>query len=244
MAITNFIPTIWSQTLFEELQNNYVGVKLSSREFEGEIKSQGDRVKINGLGPVNVFDYTKNTDMSAPGELSDNVRMLTVNRAKAFNFVIDDIEAAQTSPVIMKEAMRVAASALSNEADKYIYSLYETVPTENVIKSDSLTSDGVLDLLLNAQQKLLEKNVPGNEEIDNDDGEMPIGVSRAKRRAAKPNEPSLPVCGILTTPYPCLVMRDGRRIMEGATVADSVIVEIGADSVTLTNSTGRFTWKP
>jgi hypothetical protein len=39
-------------------------------------------------------------------------------------------------------------------------------------------------------------------------------------------------------------MRDGRRIMEGATIGDSVIVEIGADSVTFTNSTGRFTWKP
>ena len=68
---------------------------------------------------------------------------------------------------------------------------------------------------------------------------------RAPRRTSKkPPSTTLPVCGILTTPYPCLVMRDGRRIMEGATIADSVIVEIGADSVTLTNSTGRFTWKP
>lgn len=165
MAITQFIPTVWSETLYRQLDKEYIAVKNCSREFEGDIKNMGDTVKIIGLNPINVFDYTKNTDMSAPGELSDNVRMLTVNRAKAFNFVIDDIEAAQTSPVIMKEAMRVAASALSNEADKYIYSLYETVPTENVIKSDSLTSDGVLDLLLNAQQKLLEKNVPGNEEI-------------------------------------------------------------------------------
>ena len=68
-------------------------------------------------------------------------------------------------------------------------------------------------------------------------------VTRASRprRSAKT---SLPVCGILTTPYPCLVMRDGRRMMEGAAIGDSVIVEIGADSVTLTNSTGRFTWKP
>ena len=68
-------------------------------------------------------------------------------------------------------------------------------------------------------------------------------VTRASRprRSAKT---SLPVCGILTTPYPCLVMRDGRRIMEGAAIGDCVIVEIGADSVTLTNSTGRFTWKP
>ncbi len=79
------------------------------------------------------------------------------------------------------------------------------------------------------------------------DGEQAEGIlpTRTPRRTSKkPASPTLPVCGILTTPYPCLVMRDGRRIMEGATVADSVIVEIGADSVTLTNSTGRFTWKP
>ena len=78
-------------------------------------------------------------------------------------------------------------------------------------------------------------------------GEQADGIfsTRTPRRTSKkPASPTLPVCGILTTPYPCLVMRDGRRIMEGATVADSVIVEIGADSVTLTNSTGRFTWKP
>ena len=79
------------------------------------------------------------------------------------------------------------------------------------------------------------------------DGEQADGIfpTRTPRRTSKKTaSPTLPVCGILTPPYPCLVMRDGRRIMEGATVADSVIVEIGADSVTLTNSTGRFTWKP
>ncbi|MBQ3808120.1 MAG: hypothetical protein II840_09230 [Kiritimatiellae bacterium] len=86
--------------------------------------------------------------------------------------------------------------------------------------------------------------VPGNEAGDNDDGEMPIGVSRAKRRASKPNEPSLPVCGILTTPYPCLVMRDGSRVLEGAALGGNVVVKIEADAVTVTNATGRFTWKP
>ena len=65
--------------------------------------------------------------------------------------------------------------------------------------------------------------------------------AKAKKYAATP---SLPVCGILTTPYPCLITRDGRRYHEGATLCDSVIVKIGADSVVLTNSTGRFTWKP
>ena len=32
--------------------------------------------------------------------------------------------------------------------------------------------------------------------------------------------------------------------MEGAPIGDSVILRIDADSVTLTNSAGRFTWKP
>ena len=86
--------------------------------------------------------------------------------------------------------------------------------------------------------------VPGNEEGDNDDGETLIGVSHAKRRAARAKDPSLPVCGILTTPYPCLVMRDGSRVLEGAALGGNVIVKIEADAVTVTNATGRFTWKP
>ena len=64
------------------------------------------------------------------------------------------------------------------------------------------------------------------------------------KRPARPAQPSLPVCGILTTPYPCLVMRDGRRILEGGMVGDATILSIAADSVTVTNSAGRFTWKP
>ena len=64
------------------------------------------------------------------------------------------------------------------------------------------------------------------------------------KRPAKSSQPTLPVCGILTTPYPCLVMRDGRRILEGGTVGDATILSIAADSVTITNSAGRFTWKP
>lgn len=73
------------------------------------------------------------------------------------------------------------------------------------------------------------------------------GASNIPRLASKTAEPprlALPVCGILTTPYPCLVLRNGMRIMEGAPVGDSVVVEIAADSVTLTNATGRFTWRP
>jgi len=73
----------------------------------------------------------------------------------------------------------------------------------------------------------------GNDEPSDEVSEMPV-ASRV----------DLPVCGILTTPYPCLVLRDGARIMEGAAIGDNVVLKIAADSVTLTNATGRFVWRP
>ena len=60
----------------------------------------------------------------------------------------------------------------------------------------------------------------------------------------QPAMPKLPVCGILTTPYPCLVTRSGARIMEGANLGEWTVKKIGADSVVLEGSAGRFVWRP
>ena len=38
MAINNFIPTVWSETLAKELDKQYVAVKNCNRDFDGEIK--------------------------------------------------------------------------------------------------------------------------------------------------------------------------------------------------------------
>lgn len=56
--------------------------------------------------------------------------------------------------------------------------------------------------------------------------------------------PELPVCGILTMPYPCLVTRSGARIMEGASIGEWTVVKIGADYVVLQGKAGRFVWRP
>lgn len=163
MAITNFIPTVWSEALYEELEKNYVGVKLSSREFEGDIKSQGDRVKINGLGPVSVFNYTKNTNMPEPEVLSDNTRTLVIDQAKGFNFCIDAIDDVQSSPKLVQAAMKKAADALSDVADQYIYSLTDdNVP---VVLKEEVTKDNIVAVLSTARRILMENNVPNSATI-------------------------------------------------------------------------------
>ncbi len=77
-------------------------------------------------------------------------------------------------------------------------------------------------------------------------GPLGLNMSTAPKGVKKSAAPALtfPVCGILTTPYPCLVMRNGSRVLEGASVGDNVILKIEADAVTVSNSTGVVVWKP
>jgi len=123
MSVTEFIPTIWSETLQQKLNSQYVGVANCNREFEGEIKECGSVVKIGRLGDVQLYNYTKNTDMQPPEELDGSVRELKIDQAKYFNFQIDDVDRAQAAPNLMEAAMKNAAIALANDADTYVYRL-------------------------------------------------------------------------------------------------------------------------
>ncbi|MBQ9783398.1 MAG: P22 coat protein - protein 5 domain protein [Clostridia bacterium] len=163
MAITNFIPTIWSENLTTALNRQYIAVANCNREYEGEIRNRGSVVKICGVGKVDVGDYTKNTDMSNPQALSDTVQELTIDQAKYFNFQIDDIDKAQCSPKLLEAAMKVAADSLANEADKYVFSLHTQV--EDAISNEDVTENNILDVLLEARQKLYENNVSDASEV-------------------------------------------------------------------------------
>lgn len=72
----------------------------------------------------------------------------------------------------------------------------------------------------------------------------PSNLPKVEPSNPPPAIPELPVCGILTMPYPCLVLRDGRRVLEGAPIGDYVVLKINSDSVILTNDIGRIEWKP
>lgn len=56
--------------------------------------------------------------------------------------------------------------------------------------------------------------------------------------------PKCPVAGVITTPYPCLVMRDGSRLAPGATIGEWTVKEITETEVTIRNGEAEFKWKP
>ena len=163
MSITHFMPTIWSESLYSQLDKQYIAVSNCNREFEGDIKNVGATVRICGVGDIAISDYKRDTDMSSPQALTDTYTTLYINRAKCFNFQIDDIDRAQAMPRLMEGAMHVAANSLANEADAYIYSLYGDAG--KTVYNDEGTAENILDSIIEAKQRLYESNVTDASDI-------------------------------------------------------------------------------
>lgn len=56
--------------------------------------------------------------------------------------------------------------------------------------------------------------------------------------------PKNPVAGIIVTPYPCIVMRDGTRAAEGAVVGGWTVQKITEDEVLLKQGEQELKWRP
>lgn len=164
MAINNFIPTVWSARLLQNLQKTlvYGQAAVINRDYEGEIRSYGDTVKINNIGRISVGDYTKNTDMDDPETLTDETRTLVIDQAKYFNFQVDDVDKIQQNPKLMDEAMREAAYALRNAADQFIASHY--TDAYHQIGNDATpvepTKNDAYEYLVDLSVKLDEADIP------------------------------------------------------------------------------------
>lgn len=148
MTLSNFIPSVWSARLLENLNDAHVYANLCNRDYEGEIRGVGDTVKINSIGHVTIDNYTKNTNMSAAETLTDAQTTLVINIAKYFNFVVDDIDSVQTKPKVMDAAMRDAAWGLADSIDAGIAGLHTVVPAANKIGADAASAK--LGLVLTA----------------------------------------------------------------------------------------------
>lgn len=120
MSLDNFIPTVWAARVQAELERKYVYAALVNRDYEGDISSYGDRVRINTVGDIDVADYIKNTTSISPQQLDSTQQTLLIDQSKYFAFYIDDIDQAQTKPKVMEEAIRKSSRALAGVADVFI----------------------------------------------------------------------------------------------------------------------------
>ena len=163
MAITKFIPEVWSASLLSVLDKSLVFGSVANRDYEGDISAFGDTVHITSVADPAISAYTKDTDLGSPQALTDDEQLLVIDQANSFNFQIDDIDKAQVrnNGALMSEATQRAAFGLRDAADKIIANRIARDAGNSIGLVDGTTAANVYDnLIVPAGVSLDEANVP------------------------------------------------------------------------------------
>ncbi len=153
MSVSNFIPTIWSKKFLDELELDCKLVENCWREYEGDATHAGS-VKILGIGDVTVGDYKKQ-DIDIQ-EVGDNGQILTIDQAKYFAFVFDDVDKAQSVPGLMEGTRKEGIHQLAVARDAFVANLIKGGANQTV--ATDLTEDAVKAAIDEALVKLKERN--------------------------------------------------------------------------------------
>ena len=155
MAVTNFIQSIWSKKIQDDLELKCKLVDNCTRNYEGDVK-HAQSVKILGVGEPTIRAYDNGTPITVE-EMSDRGQMLTIDQANYFAFYVDDVDQAQSVPGLAEEYQRKAVHGLAVKRDAYIASLIKGV-TSNVTTASGNTVEAVKEAIDEAIVALRERN--------------------------------------------------------------------------------------
>jgi hypothetical protein len=163
MSIGNFIPTLWAGAILSWLEKSLVYASCANRNYEGQIKQAGDKVKISEIGDITINSYAK-TDITLQ-TLESAAKFLEITEQRYFAFIVDDIDNVQMNVDAMDAASRKAAYALRDVADQFIASKYTdagvlanlgTTGTPLTVTSDGASSSTKGSALLSKIQRALD----------------------------------------------------------------------------------------
>jgi len=178
-----FLPSVYSRKVLNFFRKASVVEAITNTDYAGEISAYGDSVKIIKEPVISVSDYTRGSDTTAT-KLTDQELNLVVDSAKAFKFIVDDIETNMSHVNFKEVASSSAAYALKDSYDAaVIASMFSGVSAsspDHIIGSDSATADATmshatnsvdllgsdgtgvdaLDLMARLARKLDDQNVP------------------------------------------------------------------------------------
>lgn len=90
LQANGFIPEIWSGKLIEKFYASTVLSAISNTDYEGEIKNQGDKVKIRTKPTITIRDYRADGALELERPVGSVVE-LNIDKGKYFNTILDDV---------------------------------------------------------------------------------------------------------------------------------------------------------
>lgn len=165
MSVSTFIPELWSARLLQGLEKSHVATNLVNRDYEGQIRNQGDKVNINTLSDVAIKTYTPNSDIASPDDLTTTKQQLEITEADYFNIQLDDVDRVQAAGELMDTAMRNVAYKMNDRTDSFILGkIASGVDSGNIIGTTEspiqVTKNNIYESIIEMRTKLDKANVP------------------------------------------------------------------------------------
>lgn len=178
-----FIPEIWSGKLVEKFYSSTVLAAISNTDYEGEIKNQGDRVRIRTKPTITIKDYKADGTLELERPEGNDLTLF-IDQGKYFNTILDDVMETQSDLNALSMWSDDAAQQLKIKIDTDVLNgllggmvarnrgatagqITQTInlgvttaPLATVARSPSAGQVEILDVLLRLGQVLDEQNIP------------------------------------------------------------------------------------
>lgn len=161
---SGFIPEIYAKKLAREVKKYTQFIERNcNREWEGEIKAFGDKVRISlpNAENVTVAITADTTDVCpVPGKVSPTQKTLEINNIATFSLKFSDVDQVQSQYNLLDGYSAIAMQKLGDLKDKQVMvALIKAVTnTDNMIGTaatpQAVTKDDIYDYLVDARVAL------------------------------------------------------------------------------------------
>lgn len=173
MATNVFKPELWSKLLLRDIMNYGVMLDCVNRNYEGEIKNQGDTVHIQKIGDITINTHDESKAMTHEN-LSGTTQVLRIDQAKDFMFLVSDIDKVQANVELMTKYTNKAKKNVVNVKDAYLHALGIAAATNNM-GTVAITAENIYGTLVDMFAKLARANAIGADG-KGEDGKAPYIV--------------------------------------------------------------------
>ena len=146
MAVSNFIQTIWSKKIQDDLEEKCKLVQDCTREYEGDCQ-YAQTVKILAVGDPTIGNYT-GADITIE-EMSDSSQDLVIDVQKYFAFEVKDVDKAQSVPGLPEKYQQKSVNALALAREKHIGALVagKAQTTANEVAGNDTYKEGAANVV-------------------------------------------------------------------------------------------------
>ncbi|MEE9366645.1 MAG: hypothetical protein V3W44_08170 [Dehalococcoidales bacterium] len=135
-----FIPEVWSGKLVEKFYAATVLGAIANTDYEGEIKNQGDKVKIRQRPTITISDYSTDIDLTVQRP-SVALLDLLIDQGKYFNLALDDVMEVQSDIDLLSTWAEDASEQMKISVDTDI--LGDNAATGGLVNDSDIDSSNV-----------------------------------------------------------------------------------------------------